>query len=164
MIKDGQLAGVELKQPYCGPLLLASSNRGMCGRGPGIRTRGLTVPNYADAVAPRRTRGRRSQRLRSASCVSSSRLAPTSYPSMPSSQTLCPGGARGRAQAGDDRDSTVLLLNALRRRAAAAEAGHPDGHRRRHLPYSTSRPLVCTSPTWGGCSSCSIGWWTRGSR
>ena len=54
--------------------------------------------------------------------------------------------------------------HAVRRRAAAAQAGHPDGREGRASTSSTSRPPACTSPTSRTCSACSTGWSTPASR
>ncbi len=54
--------------------------------------------------------------------------------------------------------------HALRRRAATAQAGDPDGHRRRHLRARRADRRASTWPTSSTCSRCSTGWWTRGSR
>ena len=54
--------------------------------------------------------------------------------------------------------------HALRRRAAAAQARDPDGHRRRHLRARRADHAASTSPTSSTCSPCSTGWSTRASR
>ena len=54
--------------------------------------------------------------------------------------------------------------HAVRRRAAAAQAGHPDGREGRASTSSTSRPPACTSPTSRTCSACSTGSSTPASR
>ena len=52
--------------------------------------------------------------------------------------------------------------HAVRRRAPAAQAGHPHGARRAASTSSTSRPPACTSPTSSSCSACSTGSSTSG--
>ena len=54
--------------------------------------------------------------------------------------------------------------HAVRRRAAAAQAGHPHGARRAASTSSTSRPPASTSPTSSSCSACSTGSSTPASR
>ena len=54
--------------------------------------------------------------------------------------------------------------DAVRRRAAAAQAGHPDGREGRASTSSTSRPPASTSPTSSSCSACSTGSSTPASR
>ena len=54
--------------------------------------------------------------------------------------------------------------DAVRRRAAAAQAGHPHGREGRRSTSSTSRPAACTSPTSIICSACSTGSSTPASR
>ena len=54
--------------------------------------------------------------------------------------------------------------DAVRRRAAAAQAGHPPRPRRAASTSSTNRPPASTSPTSSSCSACSTGSWTPASR
>ena len=54
--------------------------------------------------------------------------------------------------------------HAVRRRAAAAQAGHPHGATRATSTSSTSRPPASTSPTSSSCSACSTGSSTPASR
>ena len=54
--------------------------------------------------------------------------------------------------------------HAVRRRAPAAQAGHPHGRARATSTSSTSRPPACTSPTSSSCSACSTGSSTPASR
>ena len=54
--------------------------------------------------------------------------------------------------------------HAVRRRAAAAQAGHPHGREGRRSTSSTSRPPASTSPTSSSCSACSTGSSTPASR
>ncbi len=54
--------------------------------------------------------------------------------------------------------------HAVRRRAPAAQAGHPAWGRRARSTSSTSRPPACTSPTSSSCSACSTGSSTPASR
>ena len=55
--------------------------------------------------------------------------------------------------------------HALRRRAPATKAGHPNGRREgRTSTCWTSRPPACTSPTSSSCSACSTGSSTPASR
>ena len=54
--------------------------------------------------------------------------------------------------------------HAVRRRAPAAQAGHPDGREGPRSTSSTSQPPACTSPTSSSCSACSTGSSTPASR
>jgi hypothetical protein len=79
----------------------------------------------------------------------------------PAAQAILAAPGRCRARVPAPRPAAH---HAVGRRAAAAQAGHPDGARRAASTCSTSRPPACTWPTSSSCSGCSTGWSTPASR
>ena len=83
-------------------------------------------------------------------------------------EAATPGRAQGPGAAGGRRarlcQSRPAAHHPVRRRAAAAQAGHPDGREGRRLRPRRADDRVCTWPTSSTCSACWTGWSTPGSR